>query len=145
MIVFGFYGTGKSEYCKNNPNCCDLDFEYFYFNQKDNSSISEIKNDYIKTVKDKEKLFDIVFINRFFSELDISFGFIQKDYELCKKILSDRKQGNFMPDINEFNEVSSLLFKEGIIVPLNKNEFIGNYDKTLMNKVIEQKEVEYER
>ena len=50
-----------------------------------------------------------------------------------------------MPDINEFNEVSSLLFKEGIIVPLNKNEFIGNYDKTLMNKVMEQKEVEYER
>lgn len=143
MIVFGYYGTGKTSYCKNNPNCYDLDFEHFYHSHKDN--ITSIKDDYVRTAREKEKVFDIVFVNRFYPELNIDFGFIQYDYQICQDILKERKQGNFIPDKRDFNDISAVLFKEGIAVFLKKNEFIEDYDKVLMNKVIEKNEVDYGR
>lgn len=131
MIIFGFYGTGKSLYCENNPNCLDLDFEYFYFNR--NREIP-VEDEYIKTVKEKEKNFDIVFINRYYPNLQVDYGFIQDSYDNCLKTLNKRKQGNFIPSEEEYNDLKNFLLDKGIAILLKENEFIGNYGEFLISK-----------
>ena len=129
MIIFGFYGTGKTTVCKDTPGYLDLDFYDLLFSE-DFGDINKAQDAYRAKVKAKSKKYDVVFINRYDPNISIDAAYIQGSYSDCIKDIRSRKQGNFIPDKEEYDAVKSILSKRVKTIFLKHGEHIseiGNF------------------
>lgn len=141
MIIYGFYGTGKSTICASHPEFHDFDFHYFMHQYRFSSygieahevTFAEIETEYAKQVRIKEKEFGNIFINHYCPDL-IDLAFIQSTYQDCIDTLDERKQGNFVPTEEEYNETKEMLSSVSTLVVLSKGQFIKDYSHLLERK-----------
>ncbi len=127
MIVYGFYGTGKTAICEQCPEkYLDLDFQYFRFEEAYFFDAKSAEAAYKQRIQEQEAKYDIVFINHLPEGLKIDAGYIQSDYKACVKALAERKQGNFIPLKEEYDNVVLRLREMGSIVFLDSDEHISD-------------------
>ncbi len=150
MIVFAFYGCGKSTYCKNNPNCADLDFELFqyedglYDENGDYLSGHALEDAYINTALRLEKEYDIVFVNRLFEEMPVDLAFIQDNYNDCVKVCGSRREHPFVPAGGEYGYALGELkyHNKTKTIFLCKDEFISDYETVLESMLNDRDDLE---
>ena len=127
MIVYGFYGTGKSTLCKEYPEkYLDLDFEYFRFQEAYFFDVESAEKAYTERALFLESDYEVVFINRLPEGLAIDAGFIQCNYETCIKTLTERKQGNLIPERQEYDDIVRKLESMGKLQYLRQNEHLSD-------------------
>ena len=130
MIVYGFYGTGKSTVCEQNKAFYDFDFRHFLFGYRDidpnEIDFAKIEAEYALQAKLKDKDFDVVFINHHVPNL-IDLAFIQDSYQTCLTTLEGRQQGNFVPTEDEFNLEKENVSSVPNIIILTEGSYISSH------------------
>ena len=106
----------------------DLDFFYFQFTVDDSVDAEKA---YADRVKEKTAKYDVVFINHICEDLRPDIAFIQDDYTDCIERLSNRKQGNFLPQKEEYDRIRGCLPNICKTIFLNKGEYIIKYREEL--------------
>lgn len=100
MIIYAFFGLGKSYYCKTHSDGFDADYHYFRF--------SEIATQmsYSEYVLEKSKQYRYVFVNSPTEEthFPIDIAFLPETIDFIIERLQKRKQGNFVPTIEMLKE-----------------------------------------
>lgn len=146
MIIYAFYGMGKTTLCNKEPDIfIDADYETYKF--------SPHEMNYRDFVLCESKKGKVVLVNSpvdVLKDTDIAIAFIPSDIEYIAERLINRGTNKYFVEnlvtykntiLRELNEC----FSRKII--LNKNEYISNYQGELekMNKEAENKQVEIEQ
>ena len=147
MIVYAFYGMGKTTLCNKNPdNFIDVDYEVYKFEPREISY-----RDYVLNESKKGK---VVFVNcpsDVLESKDIDIAFIPSDIEYIIDRLIERGTNKWFVEnlaaykgeiLEELNE----RFSKKLV--LKSNEYISDYKGELvkmMNNEVLQKEAEIQR
>ena len=145
FIVFGFYGTGKTTFCRENPTLAkEYDSEYFRF-------VPDMKQNLEKDLQTDI----ILFINRleffenyiFTGKNQVQLIFLPKNKNIFRDILYKRNtQPEFIKDILKeypamIRSIQQYAKKHQIpFITLDKNEYISQYK----NKILEMARFYYE-
>lgn len=134
MIIYAFFGLGKSYYCKTHSDGFDADYHYFRF------SDLTTQMSYSDYVLEKSKQYPYVFVNGPIEEthFPIDLVFLPETIDFVLERLQKRKQGNFIPTIAMLKE-DNRRFPNAI--PCKKEHYISN----LMEELImmnEEKRIE---
>ena len=135
MIVYAFYGCGKTTLSQKNPSFFDLDFADFYCGLLDSGSdsdIHDIEESYANKARELEEDYPVVLVNRFIpgvAEAVVMPG----SYRNCAERISKRGQGNFVPSQLEYYGILSLLQETGAdVILLSDEEYLGDMSEQLL-------------
>ena len=128
MIVYAFYTSGKTYACKNNEDYCDFDFQMFYFKNQNKCfyDLQNIENEYRKKAKELENKYSIVFINHYVKDT-ADYAIFPENFHMCIERINERKQGNFVPDIEEYNGLIELFSEETEVIFLKDGLITKDY------------------
>ena len=128
MIVYAFYGCGKSTVCKENSDCYDHDFNDFYFETLDKYAgfnMNVILDAYISKAKELEETYPIVFINRYKPDI-ADLAVFQESYSSCIRTIAKRAQGNFMPAKQEYEDMVRAFTNKTDVLFLKEGEYLSD-------------------
>ena len=139
LLIYGFYGSGKSVFCANHKDYLDADFHYYNF------SMDAFTCPYEQYLKKESEAYKGILINVYQKNIDIAF--FPETYELAVTRCIERKQGNFIPYEEEYKDMIHLLQKDKTeIIFLKEDEYIDtykdyilNYERTKTMKTVQEK------
>ncbi len=141
MIVYAFYGCGKSTVCKENSDCYDHDFNDFYFETLDKYAgfnMNVILDAYISKAKGLEETYPIVFINRYKPGM-ADLAVFQESYRSCIRTIAGRAQGNFVPSKQEYDDMTKTFIGETDVIFLKEGEYLSDRLEEIRSKVYEER------
>lgn len=129
MVIYAFYGMGKSTFTHSNADIClDIDEQYYYDISIMEKIIKENKND------------KIVFINSLDSKLIkyVDLAFVPNDIMVSINRLKRRNVDNsFINNLihykDEIYDIINSNFSNLKIITLKDNEYISNYKDLILN------------
>lgn len=129
MVIYAFYGMGKSTFTHSNADIClDIDEQYYYDISIMEKIIKENKND------------KIVFINSLDSKLIkyVDLALVPNDIMVSINRLKRRNvDNNFISNLihykDEIYDIINSNFSNLKIITLKENEYISNYKDLILN------------
>ena len=119
MIIYAFYGCGKTRYCKTHNDGIDLDAHIYHFMRE---SLTKSYADYVNEM-DNDDLY--IFVNQYVP--NIRYAVFPANFERHIVKIEERKQGNFIPTKDEYEDMIDRFERENVpIIYLGDNDYLSN-------------------
>jgi len=133
MIIYAFYGLGKTTFSQNNILCVDMDAEYYYFENK-------TMDGYVDRLKQLSDSGKIVFTNirrEIMNDNLVDMSFIPETINVSlKRMISRGTDSSFILELEarqeEIMNDLKIRFEKAIII--KDDEYISNYKDIIMQK-----------
>lgn len=128
MLVYAFYGCGKTTLCEQNPDFYDFDFADFYKSLSPNGQsapLRQIESAYIEKARELEQTHPVVLINLYYKGADLAV--FQATYNDCLRRIAMRADSNFMPSQMEYRDTLTKFKEENVeCILLDRDEYLSN-------------------
>jgi len=133
MIIYAFYGLGKTTFSQNNILCVDMDAEYYYFENK-------TMDGYVDRLKQLSDSGKIVFTNirrEIMNDNLVDMSFIPETINVSlKRMISRGTDSSFILELEarqeEIMNDLKIRFEKAIVI--KDDEYISNYKDIIMQK-----------